>query len=159
MASSASHRTTQTKLQARLNMIRRVALGVVLSGLALPSPLRAADNACLALKGVGKQLGCVLERQHAADKALRDFVDGYEQRVSGDQQILLQQAQTRWDLYRLAACKFKASGVAGTENYPLAYGLCMARLSAARLAELQAGAACAQLDTECEGVTGPSLGH
>lgn len=72
-----------------------------------------------------------------ADARLDAFYESYKKHLSPDQVDLFAKANSAWSVYRIAYCRFQASGVEGGSVYPMIYAYCMESEANSRLHDLR----------------------
>ena len=88
-------------------------------------------------------------RAFAADKRLDDLYGRYRKRLDAKQRELLKQAQLAWLRFRTDWCKFVSSGVEGGSAYPMVANQCYAKVTEARVSELEVVSTCKEGDLGC----------
>lgn len=86
------------------------------------------------------------------EAATAEYAKAYRtlsQSVGNQRRQLLRQAQTEWIQYRVKACEFESSGVAGGSLAPMVNAQCQARMTRARTSELQRFLECREGDVSC----------
>ncbi len=86
------------------------------------------------------------------EAATAEYAKAYRtlsQSVGNQRRQLLRQAQTEWIQYRVKACEFERSGVAGGSVAPMVDAQCQARMTRERTADLQRLMECKEGDVSC----------
>ena len=86
------------------------------------------------------------------EAATAEYAKAYRtlsQSVGNQRRQLLRQAQTDWIQYRVKACEFERSGVAGGSVAPMVDAQCQARMTRERTADLQRLMECKEGDVSC----------
>lgn len=94
---------------------------------------------------------CAHAAYRAQDARLNDAYRRVMQRLAVDagDRKLLQAAQRAWIAFRDAECAFRTEGYAGGSLRPMLVSQCLADLTAARTAQLEAHLSCEEGDLAC----------
>lgn len=114
------------------------------------APVKAAPAVECNRAGNQAQLNACAAQDFEA--ATADYAKAYRtlsQSVGNQRRQLLRQAQTEWIQYRVKACEFESSGVAGGSLAPMVNAQCQARMTRDRTAELQRFLECQEGDVSC----------
>lgn len=114
------------------------------------APAKPAPTVACQPDGNQAQLNACAAQDFEA--ATADYAKTYRtlsQSVGNQRRQLLRQAQTEWIQYRVKACEFERSGVAGGSVAPMVFAQCQARLTRERTADLRRFLECQEGDVSC----------
>ena len=92
---------------------------------------------------------CAYEDFLEANAGYADSNKSVSSGLQGKQRDLLRRAQKSWIAYRTATCAFESSAVQGGSAQPMVKWQCAARMTRARVVELNAIGNCREGDLAC----------
>lgn len=145
--------TLATMLRKRHRRGHRLrAIGVLITAwLAWGGPVRAAD--CAANATQTELTECAGKEASQADAALNAVYHALLGKIDAASQARLRTAQRAWISFRDAECTFQTGGGVNQDGtiWPMLVNQCLARLTRARAAALQAQLKCQSWDLACPG--------
>jgi uncharacterized protein YecT (DUF1311 family) len=93
---------------------------------------------------------CANRAFQKADAELNDLYRDFERRVTDPQsQKLLTAAERAWVTFRDAECTFSTASSTGGSVHPMAFSVCLERLTAARIGDFKRYLQCDEGDLSC----------
>ena len=92
---------------------------------------------------------CAKRDYDTATKEINQIYNEYRKRLNPSQKEQIKEVQLAWIKYRDLACKFESSGVSGGSAESMIVGVCLTRLTRARIAELKTLSKCEEGDLSC----------
>lgn len=120
-------------------------------GLLMLSSVVSANDECDSPKTQMEMTQCSAQTYQAADDELNETYQALVSRLEHNQSSLekLRAAQRKWIGFRDAECTFESSAVEGGSAQPMVRNGCLAELTQARTAVLNAHAHCEEGDLSC----------
>lgn len=129
--------------------MNRLALAALMVGLSLP--VAYADDCLDKATSQADMTACAQKAYAASDTALNKLYQQILQRLhdDADAKKRLVTAQRAWLGFRDAECHFSASASEGGTVSAMAYGLCLDRLTQARIQNFNSYLSCHEGDADC----------
>lgn len=109
----------------------------------------AASASCGDLPTQVEMNRCAAQDHAKADRELNERYQQYMARLGDEQKRQLRDAQLAWIRFRDLSCGFESTGVKGGSMYPFVLSSCLARMTRARVQQLDALAKCQEGDLGC----------